>query len=400
MLSTVLLYLAIPLTSGLIGWGTNVLAIEMMFRPLTYVGWKPLGWQGIIPSKARKMASICVDMMTTQLIDVQVLAKRIKPERVSEELHSLLERMTKEIVEDVISENYPRAWESIPKIVKEKTYARIHQEIPVVIERIVHDLQFNIKELFDIRTMVVDAFVRNRQLLNDLFLRCGGKEFLFIGRSGLIFGFLFGLIQMTIWIFFKPWWLLPLAGLLVGYATNWLALKMVFEPLEPKKVLGVEWQGLFLKRQEEVSHEYAAFFAQQILKPESMIQAILRGPASDQLFQMVHRHLKAAIDDASGYGKPFLQMAVGTQRYIDIKQSICNRILRRLPLSVSSLYDYTEEALDLENTLAEELKRLEAKEFEGILRPIFKEDEWILIVVGAILGALAGVGQLVFLFSG
>ena len=44
--------------------------------------------------------------------------------------------------------------------------------------------------------------------------------------------------------------------------------------------------------------------------------------------------------------------------------------------------------------------KIEAKEFEGILRPIFQEDEWILILVGAILGALAGVGQLVFLFSG
>jgi hypothetical protein len=38
-------------------------------------------------------------------------------------------------------------------------------------------------------------------------------------------------------------------------------------------------------------------------------------------------------------------------------------------------------------------------EFEAVLRPAFQEDEWILILVGAVLGGLAGLGQLVFLFS-
>jgi len=55
----VLLYLAIPVTSALVGWGTNVLAIKMMFFPLEPVGRPPfLGWQGIIPAKVRKMATI------------------------------------------------------------------------------------------------------------------------------------------------------------------------------------------------------------------------------------------------------------------------------------------------------------------------------------------------------
>ena len=35
---------------------------------------------------------------------------------------------------------------------------------------------------------------------------------------------------MALWIFFQAWWLLPLFGLLVGWATNWLALKMIFNP--------------------------------------------------------------------------------------------------------------------------------------------------------------------------
>jgi uncharacterized membrane protein YheB (UPF0754 family) len=53
------LYLSIPVTSGLIGWITNVIAIQMMFYPVEFIGRPPyLGWQGIIPRKCAKMARV------------------------------------------------------------------------------------------------------------------------------------------------------------------------------------------------------------------------------------------------------------------------------------------------------------------------------------------------------
>ena len=36
--------------------------------------------------------------------------------------------------------------------------------------------------------------------------------------------------------------------------------------------------------------------------------------------------------------------------------------------------------------------------FQDLLRPCFKEDEWILIALGAALGALAGLAQALFVF--
>mgnify|MGYP001434930020 CR=1 FL=1 len=55
-------WLLIPVVSGLIGWGTNALAIKMLFLPLTRrgVGW--LSWQGIMPAHAQRMATVCVEL--------------------------------------------------------------------------------------------------------------------------------------------------------------------------------------------------------------------------------------------------------------------------------------------------------------------------------------------------
>jgi uncharacterized membrane protein YheB (UPF0754 family) len=98
------------------------------------------------------------------------------------------------------------------------------------------DVKEHIDDIFDLKTMVIEHCVANKQLLNNVFMNCGDKEFVFIERSGFYFGFLFGLIQMGIYFAYTASWVLPAFGFLVGIATNWIALKIIFLPIEPKKL--------------------------------------------------------------------------------------------------------------------------------------------------------------------
>jgi uncharacterized membrane protein YheB (UPF0754 family) len=60
-------------------------------------------------------------------------------------------------------------------------------------------------------------------------------------------------------------------------------------------------------------------------------------------------------------------------------------------------YDYTTEALDLENTIRTTMQKLSPEEFEGVLHPAFEEDEMTLIMVGGFLGMMVGIIQ-IFIF--
>ena len=128
------------------------------------------------------------------------------------------------------------------------------QLTPTVVEHILSDMTLHIEEVFDLKTMIVEAFVQDKDMLNQIFLQVGEKELSFIKRSGFYFGFLFGLLQATAWVFYKGWWVLPLAGFIVGYLTNYLALKMIFKPVNPRPCCGGRYvlHGLFLKRKNEV----------------------------------------------------------------------------------------------------------------------------------------------------
>jgi len=396
----ILLYLLIPIISALVGWGTNVLALKMTFYPTEFWGIPPsIGWQGIIPSKAGVMAEKAVDLMTSKLIDVQEVFERMDPNQVLEEIGPELQRVNKTIIDEVMRSQLNLGWKLVPQAIKNQIYEQSATEIPLIVKEFMAEMKVHIKELFDVKKMVVDSLTRDKDLLNDIFLKVGDQEFKFIERSGLYFGFLFGLIQMGICLYYNPPWMLPLAGVLVGYATNWLALKLIFEPLEPKKVGPWTLQGLFMKRQKQVATEYAEIITTNILTVPNIFEAIQKGPAADQLTQFIQKYVDKAVDAAAGNIKEAVQVSVGGKRYQVVKNIACWSMIQELPMIIGHVYEYAEEALDIENTLSSRMMALPPVEFQGFLRPVFQEDEIKLIAVGAILGGLAGLAQGYFFFS-
>ncbi|MDT0617195.1 DUF445 family protein [Salinisphaera sp. P385] len=400
-LANPLVYLSMPVISAIVGYGTNVVAIYMMFHPLEFVGvYKPiLGWQGIIPRRAAKMAGISVDTITEKLIDQKEIFERLDPERIAEELEGPLNNMVEDITNQVMREHQPTLWESLPNVVKNQIYKRINREMPEIVAEIMAELKTNIEQMYDLKDMVITNLTRDKALLNTIFQEVGYAEFKFIARSGIYFGGLFGVVQMIVWLFFQEWWLLPAFGLAVGYATNWLALQMIFNPKEVFRIGPFNIQGLFMKRQEEVAADYGRLVSQEIITPANIIEAVLKGPYSDKVFAMIGRHVQKAIDDQTSIAKPFVTFTVGTQNYIRMKNSAVARIIDNMPDALKHVEAYADDALDLQNTLMTRLQALSPEEFEGMLRPAFEQDEWILIAVGAALGFMVGVFQLVVLFG-
>ena len=70
-----------------------------------------------------------------------------------------------------------------------------------------------------------------------------------------------------------------------------------------------------------------------------------------------------------------------------------------IPKSVQPVFPYAEQTMDLETTFRTRMQALSSPEFVNFLRPVFQEDELKLIFVGAVLGMMAGIGQLVFIFG-
>jgi uncharacterized membrane protein YheB (UPF0754 family) len=397
-MADLLSYLSIPFVSALVGWFTNVLALKMTFYPIEYTGIRPFGWQGIIPSKARKMAETAVDLWTSRLIDLGAEFARIKPNRVAQEMAPAIGRLSMEIVDEVMEAKLPLAWAAAPDFLKRDIYRKVSEELPLMVEEMMDDVKRNFDEMLDLKFLAVSSLTQNKALLNQVFQKCGEAEFRFIERSGLYFGFLFGLIQMGVWYFYPEWWILPAFGLLVGYATNYLAIKLIFRPIRPIRFGSFVLQGTFIKRQKEVATEYSHIVASRIITVENIFEYIIRGPGSSRLAEIVRRQIDRAIQHTASSTLPFLGVKVDNKLFGYIRNIASYRFLQELPMNIRHVFGYAENALDLENILRKKMIGLSPEAFEDFLRPVFREDEFKLILIGGILGGIAGTVQYLLLF--
>jgi len=83
----------------------------------------------------------------------------------------------------------------------------------------------------------------------------------------------------------------------------------------------------------------------------------------------------------------------GPEEFAWLRQEIVAKLRDELPRAVSVLYNLTEQELELKQTMVEKMGKLSHAEFERVLHPVFEEDEWTLILVGAALGCIAGAAQ-------
>ena len=394
-------HLSIPFVAGIIGWVTNWVAIKLTFKPLEFVGLKPyLGWQGIIPSKAGKMASIFVDKTMFRLGTLEELFRSMEPELIAEHVSKIVDLRLETYTDEILYYDNPTVWRMLPQTIKDGVYDRVRSEMPKLISGLIAEAAENIEDLIDFKHMLVTRLENDKDLLNRLFLDAGAEEFKFIVRSGLYFGFLFGLIQLGVWIFVKSWWVLPVFGILVGYATNWLAINMIFRPLAPIKIGRWTIQGLFIRRQREVAASWCKLVTTEIITLQQIIYAMLYGARAEKAKAMIKRHIRPVADRVMKTYAPASQIMVGEETLELIRESVGEKAVEVSTDPFDHWPFNRDRAERAEELLRERMEGLPPEEFQDLLRPCFQEDEMKLILTGAVLGFLAGLGQLFFVFGG
>ena len=393
--------LSIPITCAFVGWITNWVAVKMIFHPMEFWGIGKLGWKGIIPNHAVKMSKLISKVLTEKLIRPHELYERVNPDEIVALIQDLVVAKADEIVRDVIQAENPTLWKMIPDGIKYNIIEEIKAEIPSQLREVYHSFGKDLDSVLDLEDIIKTSLSgKNTIYLIEMFQRCGAAEFRFIIVSGLYFGFLIGLVQVAFIKFLSAWWTMPIMGVLVGYYTNWLALLMIFRPLEVTSYLGIPYQGLFLKRQLEVSKEFANVVANRVLNTENLIRLIFLGKGGDLIIQTVSNKANEAIQKKLNDKVPLAPLLLGADKIKELKEKITDKILWIIPDVAYRIKDYLYDSLKIESTIAERLSKLPKAEFEELLHSVFKEDEMTLIVLGAILGGLVGLAQAWMVFDG
>jgi uncharacterized membrane protein YheB (UPF0754 family) len=391
--------LLIPLISALVGWFTNVVAIKMMFLPVEFVGIPPyLGWQGVIPANALRLAKVSNTLITQKLLSLrQLFDETFSPETFAGKLGLVVDDVTEQVIDEVANKHAKAMWDNAGEFMQNKVRAIVREEVIEVSRSIAMDMADDIDQIMDIEKTVLEAMDRHKALMGEMFYEVGQKEFKFIERSGLYFGFLFGVFQMVIWVLYPVPWILPLAGFFVGYLTNLIAIRLVFAPREPVKIGPMTIQGLFHKRQDEVAEAFGRTVATRVLNADNIVTTVMEGDGAVRMNEIVEHRIGKLI--AKYEAHPMAGLVLPEEERPALRAELLERIQAEWPKPGGFFHTFAGESVDLQGELERRMKALDRESYEGVLRPAFQQDEWKLIAAGAVLGTVAGVLQLVFIFG-
>ncbi|HVV89069.1 MAG TPA: hypothetical protein VHB53_01120, partial [Solirubrobacterales bacterium] len=338
---------AIPFFTGAIGYVTNWSGVWMLFYPIRFAGVRVpglaavafvfprriqqipglgqggLGWQGIIPSRAAKMGSIAVDKGIAKLGSPADFYRQLDSEAISEHILATARGDVHEVVERIMERDQPHLWHDLPPRMRAAVHARVEEQLPQIVRTLTDEIGEHVDELVDLKLMVIRRLEENPELANRIFLEVGRKELRFIVNFGFFFGFLLGIPTAFLTeSVLTQWWVLPIAGVLIGYATNLVGIRMIFEPVRPRRLGPVVLQGLFLKRQDEVAGVYADIIANEIVTMTNIAEDLMYGPNSDRTRALVEDALRPAVDLALGRARPAVRAAVGGREYDAIRDAL------------------------------------------------------------------------------
>lgn len=383
----------VPLVTAFIGYVTNYAAVKMIFLPEEFVGVWKIGWQGVLPSKADTFAS---DVAGTvgDVISPAELVERIDPAELETLLSGRLDDELPGVLREAAEMLAPGVWDQMAPEAQQMVAEQIKTEGRQVTQEIFDDLQGISHEILDLEALVFDLLSGpNVKRLTRLFQEIGGKELKAIVRFGGYFGFIIGVFQALSFSVFDQWWLMPLVGGIVGLGTNYLALQMIFRPIEPKKYAGlVTYQGMFPSRQAEIAADYGRIAEREILTPANLLRIITEGEAGTKIARLVLTKVSERIEQAKPMVEMMVQTEVTDEQLEAVKWMVVQRVGQAVPELQSEVEAYLEKRLGVSELVETKLGRMPKLEFERLLRGIFEQDEWILIVIGGALGA--GVGLL------
>jgi len=391
--------LLIPLISAIVGWFTNVVAIKMMFHPIEFFGIPPyLGWQGVIPANALRLAKVSNSLITEKLLSLRELFdETFNADSFTGKLGAVIDDVTEQIIDEVANKHAKAMWDNAGEFMQNKVRQQVRAEVVEVSHAIALDMADDIDSIMDIERTVLEAIERHKALMGEMFYEVGRQEFKFIERSGLYFGFLFGIVQMVVWVLYPAPWILPAAGFGVGYMTNWIAIKLVFAPREPVRVGPITVQGLFHKRQPEVAEAFGRIVATRVLNPDNIVRTVMEGDGAARMNEIVEHRVGELI--AKYEAHPMAKLVIPEEQRAALRIEVLDRIKTEWPKPGGFFHTFAGESVDLHGELERRMKALDRESYEDVLRPAFQQDEWKLIAAGAVLGTAAGVLQLVYIFG-
>lgn len=188
--------------------------------------------------------------------------------------------------------------------------------------------------------------------------------------------------------------LLPLISAFIGWFTNWIAIKMLFHPREPKKILWFTLYGIFPKRQRQFAEKLGKLVSTELLSFSDIEAKIIHPDNLKKIMPHVERHIDQFLRVKLAEQMPVISMFIGDKTINELKSVFMAELETLFPIIMQKYMGSLQEQLDLEQIVIEKVAGFSSDKLEQILNSIMAKEFRFVEIIGGVLGFLIGLLQI------
>ncbi|MGA1867021.1 MAG: DUF445 domain-containing protein [bacterium] len=190
---------------------------------------------------------------------------------------------------------------------------------------------------------------------------------------------------------------IPVISGLIGWITNYLAVKMIFRPYKPINLFIVKIQGLMPKRKDQLAAKIGQTISVHLVTHQDIADSIKGNNLNESVKSMLDEKLEEFIDRELFAFSPLIASFVTSEIKSKIKMAINNEIIRLLPDLGERISGAIERNLDVKGLITDRVKSFDLHKLEKIILEISSRELKAIEIYGGVLGLLIGIIQIIII---
>ncbi|GMV77714.1 MAG: hypothetical protein AMXMBFR79_08490 [Chitinophagaceae bacterium] len=187
--------------------------------------------------------------------------------------------------------------------------------------------------------------------------------------------------------------LIPIISALIGWFTNWIAIKMLFHPKIPIKIVGITFQGIFPKKQKQFAENLGKVVSNELLSFKEIEEKISNPNNVQKIMPLVEEHIDNFLRVKLTQQMPMISIFIGNKTIEQLKTVFITELQELFPKVMSNYMGKLQNDLDLEKIVTEKVNNFSSDKLEDILNSIMKKELKFVEILGGILGFIIGIFQ-------
>lgn len=189
-------------------------------------------------------------------------------------------------------------------------------------------------------------------------------------------------------------YLLPIVGALIGWITNVIAVRMLFQPHNEIKFLCFTLHGVIPKRQKILAKRIGEIISDELLSASEITEILSRKALSHEAMDTIAERIEQSIANRLPSIIPSIAMVIQPKLASKIRQALIEDSQILIVQLVEKLSTEIQNDLKIHKIIEEKIAGFSTKNLEALTISVMKQEFRFIEWMGAVLGGLIGLIQL------